>query len=224
MRPRRLLLQRRVPVEDDRDGWRGRLLDGHVHQKAPVGGDRILRLRHDTRRCSRRWRAASGRAAPARPPPASARPLRPRSAPPSNGRQARHKTVPSRRAATAAGSRPPSTPATGRRALETVGRKSALSWIRSTDTPPTARRGRIAPPSRRRASARPGTACGRRPAAGPRGPTLSSDPGCRRAGHCPSGDQASGVLSSPVTSSGCSSPAPLAAFSKQVPRAVAQGP
>ena len=93
------------------------------------------------------------------------------------------------------------------------------AWIRSTDTPPTARRARIAPPSRRRASARPGTACGRRPAAGPRGPTPSSDAGSRRAGTAHRATRPAATLCSPVTSRGCSSPAPLAAFSNR-----SQGP
>ena len=59
-------------------------------------------------------------------------------------------------------------PATGRRAPETVGRKSALAWIRSTDTPPTARRARIALPSRRRACRMTGT--------GLRSPAIGSGP------------------------------------------------
>jgi hypothetical protein len=39
-----LLSQRRVPVEDDPDGGRGRRFDGHIHQKAPVGSHRVLRF------------------------------------------------------------------------------------------------------------------------------------------------------------------------------------
>ncbi len=101
----------------------------------------------------------------------------------------RHQTCVSRdieeflpvQAAIAVDSRQPSTPATDRRLSKTVGCKSALAWIRSTDTPPTARRATIAPPYRRKASARRGSACDRRSAPGPRGLTLSSDPVWRRA-------------------------------------------
>jgi hypothetical protein len=96
--------------------------------------------------------------------PASASPFQPQSAPPSNVRPARHKTVPCRPAATAAGSRLPSmTPATGPRTSKRPDYKSAMSWIHSTDMPATSRRGRTALRSRRRVCARQGTACGRPP-------------------------------------------------------------
>ena len=192
--------------------------------KSARRGDCILRLRHRPVECSRRWRAASGRA----PPGPRLQRLRvrsePRSAPPSNERQQRHRTVPSRRAATAAGSRPPSRPAAGRRAPETAGRKSALAWIRSTDTPPTARRGRIALRSRRRGSGRPGTACGRRPAARPRGPLLSSDAGYRRAGSAHRATSASGDLKFSASTAGPLVASATRRFLKQIIGAVARGP
>ena len=112
---------------------------------------------------------------------------------------------------------------TGRRAPETVGRKSPPVPIRSTDTPPTARRGRIALRSRRRAVCSTGNGLRsprqrQRPEVQPR----SSDAGSGRAGAARRATRPAAILGSAVTSRGCSSPAPLAAFSNRSIEAVAQ--
>ena len=213
-----LLFQRDVPVEHDGDRRRGCPSTATFIRKRPSRATAYCGFelrprqkflnRREPRREERHRRARLQRLPSA--PTAIGTAIRRRRAP--------RKTAPSRRAATAVGSRPPLTPATCRRVPETAGRTppcpdsfdSYATHRPSGENCPAAsskgvcttgnglRLGRLSRGDWQRPEVRPGLWILR---------------GVEQ--EAPSGDQATGAFGSAVTNRGCSPVAPLASFSNR---------